>query len=137
MKADGAWDRDPARDPMLARALGQVTPPPLPEAEAVRLEAAIMAAVRQEAARGASSTWWEVAARWVPAAAAAGLAAVLLSGAVFLGATLTGEVASADDQAAPETAAVAQVIDRYPGDAVLASLISGDEPDALSPWSQP
>jgi hypothetical protein len=29
------------------------------------------------------------------------------------------------------------VIDRYPGDAVLASLISGDQPDALSPWSEP
>ena len=44
---------------------------------------------------------------------------------------------SSDREAAPETAAVAQVIGRYPGDAVLASLISGDESDALSPWSEP
>ncbi|HKU61395.1 MAG TPA: hypothetical protein VJQ44_09285, partial [Gemmatimonadales bacterium] len=78
--------------------------------------------------------WWEVAARWAPAAAAAGLAAVLLSGLVLFGSPFSRSSAA---EAAPETTAVAQVIGRYPGDAVLASLISGDDSDALSPWSEP
>jgi hypothetical protein len=60
---------------------------------------------------------------------------VLLSGAVIFGAMRSGT--AAEEETAPETAAVAQVIDRYPGDAVLASLISGDQPDALSPWGEP
>jgi hypothetical protein len=136
MKADGAWDHDPTRDPLLQRALGDSARAPLGEADARRLEAAIMTAVRREVVRGITATWWEVAARWAPAAAAAGIAAVLLSGAVFLSMTASGS-ASPGEEAAPETAAVAQVIDQYPEDAVLASLISGDEPDALSPWGEP
>jgi hypothetical protein len=135
MKADGAWDRDPAADPILQRALGRAAHPHLAEVDALRMEAAIMAAVRRGVAEGVTSAWWEVAARWAPAAAAAGIAAVLVSGAIFLGAARSGS--GATDETAPETAAVAQVIDRYPEDAVLASLISGDEPDALSPWSEP
>jgi hypothetical protein len=134
MTTDGAWDRDPERDPVLRRALQSAADAPLTDADASRVEAAVMAAVRRSVADGVTTAWWEVAARWAPAAAAAGIAAVLLSGAIIVGATHS---ASADDEAAPETAAVAQVIDRYPGDAVLASLISGDQPDALSPWSEP
>ena len=99
-----------------------------------RLEGAIMSAVRRETARATAPAWWEIAARWAPAAAAAGVAAVLLSGLVLFG---SRSPASADTEPAPETAAVAQVIDRYPGDAVLASLIAGDESDGLSPWSEP
>jgi hypothetical protein len=133
MKTDGAWDHDPDRDPVLQRALGSAARPPLAEADERRIEAAIMAAVRRGVAEGVTAAWWEVAARWAPAAAVAGVAAVLLSGAVVFGATR----GSAVEETAPETAAVAQVIDRYPGDAVLASLISGDQPDALSPWSEP
>jgi hypothetical protein len=134
MTTDGAWDQDPGRDLALRRALQSAAGAPLTDAHAGRMEAAIMAAVRQGVADGVTTTWWEVAARWAPAAAAAGIAAVLLSGAVIFGGVRSG---SADDETAPETAAVAQVIDRYPGDAVLASLISGDQPDALSPWSEP
>ncbi|HEY9443729.1 MAG TPA: hypothetical protein VIQ25_10900 [Gemmatimonadales bacterium] len=93
-----------------------------------------MSAVGREAARITAPAWWEIAARWAPAAAAAGVAAVLLSGLVLFGSRFQ---ASAAGEAAPETAAVAQVIDRYPGDAVLASLISGDDSDALSPWREP
>jgi hypothetical protein len=132
MKGDGAWDRDPVPDPMLQRALGR--PPRLAEPDASRVEATIMRAVRREVARATAPAWWEIAARWVPAAAAAGIAAVLLSGLVLFGSRFSGPV---DAEAAPETAAVAQVIDRYPGDAVLASLISGGESDALSPWREP
>ncbi|HEU4952948.1 MAG TPA: hypothetical protein VFT28_00155 [Gemmatimonadales bacterium] len=133
MKDDGAWDRDPFPDPVLQRLLGRVSVPPLGEADRSRLEGAIMSAVGREAARAAPA-WWEIAARWAPAAAAAGVAAVLVSGLVLFGSRFQ---ASADSEAAPETAAVAQVIDRYPGDAVLASLISGDDTDALSPWREP
>jgi hypothetical protein len=133
MSGNGGWDRDPAPDPMLQRALGPVSSR-LAEADASRLEATIMSAVRREVARAAAPAWWEIAARWAPAAAAAGVAAVLLSGLVLFGSRFSGSV---NAEAAPETAAVAQVIDRYPGDAVLASLISGDEPDALSPWREP
>ena len=140
MTADARWspDGDPPHDPAIARLLrdaGSLSP--LSEAEADRLEASVMAAVRREAARGGlwAPAWWEVTARWLPVAAAAGLAAVLLSGAVFLAAALSGGVA--DDEAAPETAAVAQVLDRYPGDAVLASLLAGGRPDELSTWSEP
>jgi hypothetical protein len=133
MTIDGAWDRDPDRDPVLRRVLQSAADTPVTEADASRLEAAIMAAVRRGVADGVTVAWWEVAARWAPAAAAAGIAAVLLSGAIIIGAMRSGHA----DEAAPETAAVAQVIDRYPGDAVLASLISGDQPDALSPWSEP
>jgi hypothetical protein len=135
MKTDSAWDHDPARDPVLQRALRSAARPPLTDSDARRLEAAVMTALRRGVADGVTAAWWEVAARWVPAAAAAGIAAVLLSGAVILGATRSGT--AAEDETAPETAAVAQVIDRYPGDAVLASLISGDQPDALSPWGEP
>lgn len=134
MRADGAWDRDPAPDPMLRRVLGRVSVPPLTGQDASRLETAVMGAVRREAARLTVPAWWEVAARWAPAAAAAGLAAIVLSGLVLFRSPFSG---SSTAEAAPETAAVAQVIDRYPGDAVLASLISGDASDALSPWSEP
>jgi hypothetical protein len=134
MTTDGAWDQDPVRDPALRRALRSAADAPLTDTDARRMEAAIMGAVRRGVADGLTTAWWEVAARWAPAAAAAGIAAVLLSGAIIFGAMRSG---SADDEAAPETAAVAQVIDRYPGDAVLASLITGDQPDALSPWSEP
>jgi len=119
---------------MLQSALGRVSIRRLAEPDASRLEATIMSTVRREAARATTLAWWEIAARWAPAAAAAGVAAVLLSGLVLFGSRFSGSV---DTEAAPETAAVAQVIDRYPGDAVLASLISGDEPDALSPWREP
>jgi len=135
MTTDGAWDRDPAQDPALQRALRTVAGSPLGETDARRIEAAVMAAVRREVADGVTTAWWEVAARWAPAAAAAGIAAVLLSGAIVLGAVRSGT--AEDDEAAPETAAVAQVIGRYPGDAVLASLLAGDQPDALSPWGEP
>ena len=134
MKGDGAWDRDPVPDPVLRRLLARVSVPPLTGGDASRLEARIMSAVRREAAGATAPAWWEIAARWVPAAAAAGVAAVLLSGLMLFGSRFSG---SADAEAAPETAAVAQVIGRYPGDAVLASLISGDESDALSPWREP
>ena len=134
MRDDGAWDRDPVPDPVLQRLLGRVSVPPLGEGDRSRLEGAIMSAVGREAARAPAPAWWEIAARWVPAAAAAGVAAVLLSGLVLFGSRFQ---ASADSEAAPETAAVAQVIDRYPGDAVLASLISGGDSDALSPWREP
>jgi hypothetical protein len=134
MKSDGAWDRDPVPDPLLRRLLGLGSVLPLAAQDASRLEAAIMSAVRREVARVTAPAWWEVAARWAPAAAAAGLAAVLLSGLVLFGSPFSS---SSAPEAAPETAAVAQVIDRYPGDAVLASLISGDDSDALSPWSEP
>ena len=134
MKTDGAWDHDPAPDSVLQRVLRPAAQPPLTDADAGRLEAAIMTAVRRGVADGVTAAWWEVAARWAPAAAAAGIAAVLVSGAVIFGAMRSG---SAEEPAAPETAAVAQVIGRYPGDAVLASLISGDQPDALSPWGEP
>jgi hypothetical protein len=134
MKGDGAWDRDPVPDPVLQRLLERVSVPPLGEGDLSRLEGTIMSAVRREAARATAPAWWEIAARWAPAAAAAGVAAVLLSGLVLFGSRFP---ASADTEAAPETAAVAQVIGRYPGDAVLASLISGDESDVLSPWSEP
>lgn len=134
MRDDGAWDRDPVPDPVLQRLLGRVSVPPLGEGDRSRLEGAIMSAVRRETARATAPAWWEIAARWVPAAAAAGVAAVLLSGLVLFGSRFQ---ASAAGEAAPETAAVAQVIDRYPGDAVLASLISGDDSDALSPWREP
>jgi hypothetical protein len=133
MSGNGGWDWDPAPDPMLRRALGPVSGR-LAEGDASRLEATIMSAVRREVARAAAPAWWEIAARWAPAAAAAGVAAVLVSGLVLFGSRFSGSV---NARAAPETAAVAQVIDRYPGDAVLASLISGDEPDALSPWREP
>jgi anti-sigma factor RsiW len=134
MRSDGAWDRDPVPDPLLRRLLGRVSVPRLAEQDAGRLEAAIMSAVRREAARATAPAWWEVAARWAPAAAAAGLAAVILSGLVLFGSPFSS---SSAPEAAPETAAVAQVIGRYPGDAVLASLISGDDSDTLSPWSEP
>ena len=134
MRDDGAWDRDPVPDPMLRRLLGRLSVLPLRQQDASRLESAIMSAVRRDAARSAAPAWWEVAARWAPLAAAAGLAAVLVSGLVLFGSPVSS---SSTPEAAPETAAVAQVIDRYPGDAVLASLISGDESDALSPWSEP
>ena len=132
MRDDGAWDRDPVPDPVLQRLLGRVSVPPLGERDRSRLEGAIMSAVGREAARVTAPAWWEIAARWAPAAA--GVAAVLLSGLVLFGSRFQ---ASAAGEAAPETAAVAQVIDRYPGDAVLASLISGDDSDALSPWREP
>ena len=135
MRTDGAWDQDPVRDPVVERALRSVAPQILADSDAGRLEAAIMTAVRRGVKYGVTAAWWEVAARWAPAAAAAGFAAVLLSGAVVFGAMRSG--ASTDEETAPETAAIAQVIDRYPGDAVLASLISGDQPDALSPWGEP
>ena len=134
MRDDGAWDRDPVPDPVLHRLLGRATVPPLEEGDRSRLEGAIMSAVGREVARATAPAWWEIAARWAPAAAAAGVAAVLLSGLVLFGSRFQ---ASADSEAAPETAAVAQVIDRYPGDAVLASLISGGDSDALSPWREP
>ena len=134
MTVDGAWDHDPARDPVVQRALRSVTTQALADADARRLEAAIMTAVRGGIKDGVTAAWWEVAARWAPAAAAAGIAAVLLSGAVVFGAARS---AAPTEETAPETAAVAQVIDRYPGDAVLASLISGDQRDALSPWGEP
>jgi len=134
MRDDGAWDRDPVPDPVLQRLLRHVSVPPLGQGDLSRLEGAIMSAVGREAARVTAPAWWEIAARWVPAAAAAGVAAVLLSGLVLFGSRFQ---ASADSEAAPETAAVAQVIDRYPGDAVLASLISGGDSDALSPWREP
>jgi hypothetical protein len=135
MKTDGAFDHDPSPDPLLRRALQSVAEAPLSDASAHRLEAAIMGAVRRGVAEGVTTAWWEVAARWAPAAAAAGIAAVLVSGAIIFGGMRSG--AGVDDEAAPETAAVAQVIGHYPGDAVLASLLSGDQPDALSPWSEP
>jgi hypothetical protein len=134
MRDDGAWDRDPVPDPGLQRLLRRVSVPPLGERDRSRLEGAIMSAVGREAARVTAPAWWEIAAHGAPAAAAAGVAAVLLSGLVLFGSRLQ---ASADSKAAPETAAVARVIDRYPGDAVLASLISGDDSDALSPWREP
>jgi hypothetical protein len=134
MRGDGAWDRDPVPDPRLRRLLGPLSVPPLQEQDASRLEEAIMSAVRRDAARAAAPAWWEVAAHWAPVAAAAGVAAVLLSGLVVFGSPFSSWPVP---EAAPETAAVAQVIDRYPGDAVLASLISGDDSDALSPWSEP
>jgi hypothetical protein len=135
MTNDGPWERDPARDPVLERALQAVAAAPLGDTDARRMEAGIMSAVHREVAAGVTSAWWEVAARWAPAAAAAGIVAVLLSGAILLGSAPAGR--AYDDGTAPETAALAQVIDRYPGDAVLASLISGDQPDALSSWGEP
>ena len=134
MSGDGVWDRDPAPDPVLRRLLARVSVPPLGEQDASRLEEAVMSAVRRQAAGAVAPAWWEVAARWTPMAAAAGLVAVLLSGLMLFGSPFSSSPAA---EAAPETAAVAQVIDRYPGDAVLASLISGGESDALSPWSEP
>jgi hypothetical protein len=120
---------------VLQRALRSAAVPPLAEADASRLEAAIMSAIRRGVADGVTTAWWEVAARWAPAAIAAGVAAVLLSGAVIFGAFRSGS--GSESEAAPETAAVAQVIGRYPEDAVLASLLAGDQPDALSPWGEP
>jgi hypothetical protein len=124
---------DPRRDPDIARMLRAAGDAPiLPAEEGERLVAAVMAAVRAEVARGAPPvSWWEVAARWLPAAAAAGVAAVLLSGAVILAAGRSGA------DSAPETAAVAQVLASYPDDSVLATLLAGAAPDDLAPWSEP
>jgi len=43
----------------------------------------------------------------------------------------------AEQDAARLEAAIMSAVRRYPGDAVLASLISGDDSDTLSPWSEP
>jgi|GEM_PF-3791640 len=126
---------DPRRDPAIARILRAAgDTPALSAAESERLQAAVMAAVRAEVARGIPpGSWWEVAARWLPAAAAAGLAVALLSGAVILAAARS----AADAEPAPETAAVAQVLASYPDDSVLATLLAGGRADELAAWSEP
>ena len=134
MRGDGAWDRDPVPDPMLRRLAAATVGPAAAAAGRLRLEIG-------DHERGAPRCRPLGCACMVggrgPLGAAGGrgrLAAVLVSGLVLFGSPVS---ASSTPEAAPETAAVAQIIDRYPGDAVLASLISGDESDALSPWSEP
>ena len=126
---------DPGRDPAIARILRAAgDTPSLSAGESERLQAAVMAAVRAEVARGIPpASWWDVAARWLPAAAAAGLAAALLSGAVILAAARSGM----DVEAAPETAAVAQVLASYPDDSVLATLLAGGRTDDPAAWIEP
>jgi hypothetical protein len=137
MSGDLPWnpDADPPRDPALAGLLARARPAGQP-VDAGRLEQRVMAAVHAELSRGngPAVAWWEVTARWLPAAAAAGLAAVLLSGVVFAASVLSGGVAD-PDRGPPETEAVAQVIAHYPGDSVLATLISGAGGADLAPWS--
>ena len=134
MKDDGAWDRDPVPDPVLRRLLGRVSVPPLGQGDLSRLEGAIMSAVRRETARATAPAWWEIAARWAPAAAAAGVAAVLLSGLVLFGSRSPASADAGDGSRDRRRGSGDRPV---PGDAVLASLISGDESDGLSPWSEP
>jgi hypothetical protein len=136
MSDDVPWsrDHDPSPDPILARMLRAAEgEAPMDPVDWERLHARVM----ERAAGHMRSTWrpeswYEVAARWTPLAAAAVLGAVLLGGALV--ASTSGSLDQAESQA-PEAIAVARVVAAYPNDAVLASLIDSETGDEVSEWS--
>jgi hypothetical protein len=130
-------DQDPPRDDTLARLLRQADrPPPGADVDWERLRAAVMrgAVSPDEIAAAPPRGWWDVVAEWRRVAVAASVAAMLGAGASLWSSGLgSSELASADD-AAPESVALARVVDDYPDDAVFTSLIQTARNDEFTSW---
>ncbi len=140
MSDDTRWslDRDPEPDPTLTRMLraggGEA---PLDTVNWERLQGRVMERAAQKIRSRRppeAGEWYEVAARWIPAAAAAVFAAVLLSGALVATTPAAIDPGQSESES-PEEIAVARLVAAYPDDAVLASLIGNASADDLTTWS--
>lgn len=137
---DFGWskDRDPEPDPSLARMLraaGSEAPHDAVDWE--RLHDNVMGRVTERIRsrrRPEAREWYELAARWMPAAIAAVLGAVLLSGALVATTPAALDPAETESQSA-EAIAVARLVAAYPDEAVLASLMGDASADELTTWS--
>jgi hypothetical protein len=136
---DVRWsqDHDPDPDPALTRMLraagGEA---PVDAVDWERLHGRVMERAAGPIRRRSPQPgeWYEIAARWIPVAAAAVLVAVLLSGVMV--ATTPGALDPAEtENQSPEAMAVARVVAAYPDDAVLASLMGTTTADELAEWS--
>lgn len=136
MSDDFGWSRDsdPPPDPALTRLLQAASDDVVAEVDWERLHATVMGRAAAQLRSGRQEEWYEVAARWIPMAAAAILTAVLLSGAII--ATTPGSIDLAEAESdTPEAVAVARVVASYPDDAVLASLMGNATEDQANDWS--
>ncbi|HEX8272039.1 MAG TPA: hypothetical protein VF615_05275 [Longimicrobiaceae bacterium] len=120
-----------SRDPRLARALGEIDPPPADGVDWTRLRAGIAARAEMPLARRRASARRRAAARWAaalaPAAAAAALAFALLPGARSPG----GRAAGPAEGSAPG-AQVEEVVEAsYPARDVERLISGRADADAL------
>ena len=133
MRDDLGWSRDsdPPADPALTRMLQAATGDAATGVDWERLHARVMERAEAQLRSRRQEEWYDVVARWIPMAAAAILAAVLLGGALI--ATTPGVIdPTAVESETPEAIAVARVVASYPEDAVLASLMDDATEDQVS-----
>ena len=77
---------------------------------------------------GAPREWLDVVVQWRRVAAAASVAAILVSPACLGSGGLGSSDADVDDETAPESVALARVVADYPDDAVFTSMIQAARP---------
>lgn len=125
------WDTDPPRDKPLARLLhaGGAAVPHL-AVDWDRLRSEVMRRARGGAAGG---NWWEFVAEWGGVAAAASVAAMLVSGFLLWRALAASPVPLAVT-AAPESMAIARVATDYPVETAFASLVRTEHHDEFTTW---
>jgi hypothetical protein len=129
MSDPSSWtpDQDPPRDERLGRLLRQAdVQPPGAGIDWERLHAAVM--------RGARWRWWDVVVQWRRVAAAASVAAMLAAGALLWSAGSDSSDVVSQDDAAPESVALAQVVAAYPDDAVFTSMLQNARNDEFTSW---
>jgi hypothetical protein len=130
-------DGDPPRDESLARLLrAEAGRGPEADVNWERLHAAIMRGARAAATGSAASgrDWWEVVVGWGRIAAAASVAAMLAAGLLLWRTGLESAEVGLADNSAPESVALARVVDAYPNDAVLSSLLQAARDDDFTSW---
>jgi hypothetical protein len=121
-------NHDPSRDEWLARILraagGTV---PYESVHWSRLRSNVLRRAAERAAPG----WWDVMAGWSRLAAAASIAAMLLSALLYWRAA---PVSSLPDSvaAAPESVAIARVATAYPDEPAFASLVQVEHRDEFT-----
>ena len=128
-------ERDPPRDENLARLL-RAAEAPGPEVDVnwKQLRAAVMRGVGAGAAGSPAREWWDVVVGWRRIAAAASVAAMLAAGLLLWQTGSDPAEVVLGDAVAPESVALARVVDAYPDDAVLTSLLQAARDDELASW---
>jgi hypothetical protein len=131
MSDEMRWDRDPPRDEALARLLraGDAAIP-YRAVNWARLSDEVM---RRARAGTAGGLWWECIAGWGRIAAAASIAAILVSG-LLLWRTITSMPPAESVAAVPESVAIARVATSYPVEPTFASLVQTEHHDEFTTW---
>jgi hypothetical protein len=126
------FDRDPPPDTALARLLrrGGASVP----SAAVDWERLCQEIMRRAAVEDAGSrNWWELVVQWGGVAAAASVAAMLLSG-FLLWRVISGPLEREVMGITPESIAIARAASAYPDETAFASLVRTEHSDEFTTW---